>query len=61
MHCSIREGHLSTTLCHLANIAYRIGHSLKFNGAQERFINDQEADAMLTRDYRKPYIVPEVV
>jgi hypothetical protein len=28
---------------------------------KEKFIKDKEADAMLTRKYRKPYIVPEVV
>jgi len=24
----------------------------------EKFVNDAEANAMLTRDYRKPYVVP---
>jgi len=61
MHCSILEGHLSTSLCHLANISYRLGRSLKFNGAQEKFVDDREADAMLTRVYRKPFVVPEVI
>jgi hypothetical protein len=61
MHCSILEGHLSTSLCHLANISYRLGRSLKFNGAEEKFVNDREADAMLTRVYRKPFVVPEVI
>ena len=61
MHSDIHEGHLSTSLCHLANISYRVGRSLKFIGAQERFANDPEADAMLTRVYRKPYVVPETV
>ena len=58
MHCDIHEGHLSTTLCHLANISYRLGRSLKFVGETETFAADPEADAMLTRDYRKPYVVP---
>lgn len=61
MHSDIHEGHLSTSLCHLANISYRVGRSLKFLGAQEKFANDPEADAMLTRVYRKPYVVPEAV
>ena len=61
MHCSILEGHLSTSLCHLANISYRLGRSLRFNGAQENFVNDREADAMLTRVYRKPFVVTEVI
>jgi hypothetical protein len=61
LHSDIYEGHLSTSLCHLANISYRLGRSLKFISAQEKFANDAEADAMLTRDYRAPYVVPEVV
>lgn len=61
MNCDIREGHLSTTLCHLANISYKLGRSLKFTGATEKFIDDSEADDMLTRNYRKPYVVPKMV
>ncbi len=61
MHCDIHEGHLSTSLCHLANISYRLGRSLKFIGARETFAGDPEANAMLTRIYRKPYVVPEAV
>ena len=61
MHCSILEGHLSTSLCHLANVSYRLGRSLNFIGDQERFANDPEADAMLTRVYRKPFVVPDVI
>jgi predicted dehydrogenase len=57
----ILEGHLSTSLPHLANISYRLDRSLKFVGAQEKFANDPAADAMLTRVYRKPYVVPETV
>lgn len=58
LHCDILEGHLSTSLCHLANISYRTGRSLKFDGAKEKFIGDKEADAHLTRVYRKPFVVP---
>ena len=61
LHCDIHEGHLSTSLCHLANISYRLGRSLKFNGKEEKFANDREADAMLIREYRKPYVVPDKV
>ena len=59
--CEITEGHLSAALPHLANISYRLGRGLKFNGATEKFVNDPEADKMLTRVYRKPYILPEKV
>ncbi len=61
LHCDILEGHLSTSLCHLANISYRVGRSLKFNGEHERFANDPEADQHLTRAYRHPYVVPAQV
>ncbi|MDZ4701377.1 MAG: Gfo/Idh/MocA family oxidoreductase [Rhodothermales bacterium] len=59
--CDIDAGHLSTCLPHLANIAYRLGRELRFDGASERFVNDAEADGMRTRAYRAPYVVPEVV
>lgn len=62
LNCSITEGHLSAALPHLANISHRLGRELKFNGLTEKFVNDPEADAMLTRkEYRKPYIVPNEV
>ena len=61
MHCDIREGFYSTALPHLANIAYRLKRELKFMGDYEKFANDPEADTMLTRRYRKPYVVPEEV
>ena len=59
LHCDIKEGVLSSDLPHLANISYRLGRLLTFNGATERFINDTEADAMITRkEYRNPYVIP---
>ena len=61
LHCNITEGFYSSALPLLANISYRLGRELAFDGAKEKFVNDQEADAMLTRNYRKPYIVPEKV
>ena len=54
-------GHLSTALPLLANISYRLGRGLEFNGDTEKFINDHEADAMLKRIYRDPYGVPDKV
>ena len=60
-HADIHEGHMSTSLCHLANISYRVGRSLKFTGQTERFVDAPDADALLTRTYRKPYMVPETV
>lgn len=58
LHGHIHDGHLSTSLCHLANISYRVGRSLTFTGATERFVDAPDADALLTREYRAPYVMP---
>jgi predicted dehydrogenase len=100
----ILEGHLSSALCHLGNISYRlakerpfekpkefggnqvvgdsimtllentkaigvnpekatlwVGPKLGFDPARENFVNHPEADRLLTRDYRPPFVVPEQV
>jgi predicted dehydrogenase len=54
-------GHYSTCLPHLANISFKVGRKLKFDGATEKFVNDPEADKLLTKVYRKPFIVPDKV
>jgi len=62
LNCSITEGHLSAALPHMANISYRLGRGLKFNGAAEKFVNDPEADAMLKRKiYRNPFVISDQV
>ncbi len=102
LNADILEGHLSSALCHLGNISYRlgkqepfsvagrasgenketldtltrmqehlkenkvpvedgqvrVGRKLVLNSQTESFVNDKEADAMLTRQYRKGYEVP---
>ena len=57
----IEIGHRSTAYCHLANIANRMKRQLQFDTKTERFINDAQADALLTRQYRKPFVVPDKV
>jgi hypothetical protein len=54
LHCDIHEGYLSSCLPHLSNISYRLGRELTFDGGKEKFVNDAEADALLTRKYREP-------
>lgn len=62
LSCDIYEGFLSTALPHLANISYRLGGvSLDFNPGTEKFINNEGANDMLTREYREPYVVPDKV
>jgi predicted dehydrogenase len=57
----VLEGHLSTTITHLGNIAYRTGRKLVFDNETEKFVNDTEADSYLTREYREPYVLPTEV
>jgi predicted dehydrogenase len=103
LHADILEGHLSSALCHLGNISYRLGQPTPFNGrtsafgdnreaaetfarmqehlrdnrvpldgqtyrvgrrfnldvANETILNDAQANRMLTREYRQPFVVPE--
>jgi predicted dehydrogenase len=57
----VLEGHLSSSICHLANIAFWTGRTLAFDPSAERFVNDAEADRLLKPPYREPYVVPEEV
>jgi len=61
LHCDILDGHYSSAVPFMANISYRLGRELRFKSDSEKFINDPEADAMLTRKYRSPYVVPSKV
>ncbi len=57
----IEEGHLSSALCHLANISARVGRTIEFDAKKETIVGDSEAAALLTREYRAPYVVPDEV
>ena len=59
LNCNIEAGFMSTALPHLANISYRLGRSLVFDGKNEKFVSDGPADQMLSRNYRRPYVVSE--
>ena len=37
-----------------------LGRELRFDGANEKFVNDAEADAMLKDTYREPFVVPDL-
>ncbi|MDZ7604560.1 MAG: Gfo/Idh/MocA family oxidoreductase [Cyclobacteriaceae bacterium] len=61
LHGPVETAHLSSALAHLGNIAYRTGRVLTFDPITETFPGDAEANTMLTRNYRAPYIVPDKV
>jgi predicted dehydrogenase len=53
--CTLEKAHLSTSFAHLANIALARGKRLEWDGAKERFTNDDEANKLQHYDYRKPW------
>ena len=57
----ILEGHMSAALGHLGIISLRTGRKLIFNSENEKFVNDPEADKLLTRNYRAPYNLPDKI
>jgi hypothetical protein len=61
LNAEVAIGITSAKLCHIANISYRLKRRLALDPQTGRFVNDSEANAMLTRDYRKPYAVPAKV
>jgi len=104
LNAEVLQGHLSSALCHTANISFQLGHFatkgeqmtavsatplakeafqrlaahldankidvdrgdirlgrwLEMDGAAERFTNSDEANRLLTRQYRAPYVVPAI-
>jgi len=57
----VETAHLAASIAHLGNISYRLGRTLNFDPTKETFIGDKEANAMLTRKYRAPFVVPDKV
>jgi predicted dehydrogenase len=60
-NADVEEGHKSTRLCHLGNIAYRVGRVIHFDATHETLKNDAEANQLLGRSYRKGFVMPEKV
>jgi hypothetical protein len=52
-------GHLTSSLCHLGNIATRLGRSLTFDPKTEQFVDDKEANLLVARQYREHWGKPQ--
>ncbi|MEO7651947.1 MAG: Gfo/Idh/MocA family oxidoreductase, partial [Bryobacteraceae bacterium] len=59
--CEVDEARKTAALCHLAAISYRLKREIRFDPKTEKAIGDEEASHLLTRQYRKPFVVPEKV
>jgi predicted dehydrogenase len=56
----IEQGHISTASCILANLSMLLGRSLTWDSAKQKIVGDDEANKLLRRPYRSPWVHPEV-
>jgi hypothetical protein len=55
----IEEGHISTACCILANVSMQTGRPVNYDPVKHEVIGDSEANALLQRNYRKPWTHPQ--
>jgi len=55
----IEQGYISTTSCILANMSLKLGRSLTWDHATGRIVGDEEANRLLQRPYRTPWVHPD--
>ena len=56
---SAEVAHRSCALVHLGDIAYRTRGQLEFDPATQRFVGCDEANQLLTKEYRRPFVLPD--
>jgi predicted dehydrogenase len=56
--CDVEIGHRSATVCHLGNIAIRLGRKISWDPAREVMVGDEEAARMASKPYRAPWKLP---
>lgn len=55
----VLTGHRAGNPGHLMNISWRVGRRVKWDAENERIIDDPQAQAYLTKPYRRPWSLPE--
>lgn len=55
----IEQAHISSTACILANLSAQLGRTLKWDPATHTCVGDDEANRLLRRPYRAPWVHPE--
>jgi len=56
----IEQGYISTACCILGNLALKLGRTLRWDAAKGQVAADEEANGLLRRPYRQPWVHPEV-
>jgi len=54
----IEQGHISTACCIFANLSLELGRALKWDPAKGEVVNDEQANQLLARPYRAPWVHP---
>ena len=54
-NADVEIGHHTAVFCHLGNISTRLGRSLRWNADSETFLEDLEADRLLSKPYSSPW------
>jgi predicted dehydrogenase len=54
----VEIGHRSISVSHLANITRQMGRRLRWDAATEHFVDDSQADELVSRPRRKGYELP---
>jgi predicted dehydrogenase len=55
----IEQGHISSASCIMANLAMKLGRTLQWDPATHKIVGDEEANKLLARPYRAPWVHPE--
>ncbi len=59
-YADVEIGHRATTLCHLVNICRDLGRRLRWDPKAEKFIDDDQANKLLSRPRRKGFELPKI-
>jgi predicted dehydrogenase len=51
----IEAGHNAATMCIIGNLSYVLGRKLQWDGKNQQFVNDDQANRLLGRPQRHPY------
>lgn len=53
--CDVEIGHRSATVCHLGNIAIKLGRELSWDPEKEQFVDDDQANRLVSKPMRSPW------
>lgn len=51
----VEVGHHASNPGHLLNIAWKVGRRIRWDASTEQVIDDPEANALVTKEYRPPW------